>query len=548
MVVLAASVCTRGGKPIISRQFRELTKDRVTTLLSNFPTLLSNSNQSQHTAVEDEFTRYIYQPLEEFYVVLITNKHSNILQDIDTLHLFTQSITSILRNIDEREIYENCFELLSAFDEIICLGYKENLTSSQIITFLEMDSHEERIQEIIERNKELEAAEASKKKAAELQFKEMMKKSNAPEFDMYSNKNISLNSNYQNSQMTNNVSSSLQSDIDDYSGSSKLSPLQQQQQLRKGGMQLGKKPIQQFQQQQQQQQNQEPLKQFSINNSNAQSRLYQPEPTVRTPEISKPQISNNGILLTLNEKYSAQISREGTITSCEVKGDLQVRINDSSLAYSRIQLEISKNNDKILTQYKTHPNVDKKLFNSSSIIGLKDSTKPFPSNDQNLGVLRWRSVKKSNDDNTDSFGLLPIILTTWVNNNNDGTIGLTFEYENDTTKSIDEILIIIPIINAVIESNDDENVSLEFTDDGINIKLTDLINKSNGSFEILCKDCDDEEALFPMEISFNETKEIESGVNSGLQVNIGNVVNVETEEVLPFDIYMNASSESYYIV
>lgn len=84
-------------------------------------------------------------------MVLITNRQSNILQDIDSLHLFAQVVTSICKSLDEREILRNAYELLSAFDELVTLGYRENLSLSQIKTFLEMESHEERIQEIISR-------------------------------------------------------------------------------------------------------------------------------------------------------------------------------------------------------------------------------------------------------------------------------------------------------------------------------------------------------------------------------------------------------------
>ena len=95
--------------------------------------------------------RYVYQPLDELYMVLITNRQSNILQDIDSLHLFAQVVSSICKSLDEREILRNAYELLSAFDELVTLGYRENLSIGQIKTFLEMESHEERIQEIISR-------------------------------------------------------------------------------------------------------------------------------------------------------------------------------------------------------------------------------------------------------------------------------------------------------------------------------------------------------------------------------------------------------------
>lgn len=134
---------------MLSRQFREIARSRVEALLASFPKLAQSG--TQHTTVEQDNVRFVYQPLDELYIVLITNKQSNILQDIDSLHLFAQVTTSICRSLDEREILRNAFELLSAFDELVTQGYRENLSLSQIKTFLEMESHEERIQEIIER-------------------------------------------------------------------------------------------------------------------------------------------------------------------------------------------------------------------------------------------------------------------------------------------------------------------------------------------------------------------------------------------------------------
>ena len=147
--MLAASICTRGGKAVLSRQFREVARSRIEGLLASFPKLADSG--TQHTTVEQDNVRYVYQPLDELYMVLITNRQSNILQDIDSLHLFAQVVTSICKTLDEREILRNAYELLSAFDELVTLGYRENLSLSQIKTFLEMESHEERIQEIISR-------------------------------------------------------------------------------------------------------------------------------------------------------------------------------------------------------------------------------------------------------------------------------------------------------------------------------------------------------------------------------------------------------------
>ena len=53
-------------------------RSRVDGLLASFPKLIPVN--SQHTTVETADVRFVYQPFEELYVLLITNKGSNILQ------------------------------------------------------------------------------------------------------------------------------------------------------------------------------------------------------------------------------------------------------------------------------------------------------------------------------------------------------------------------------------------------------------------------------------------------------------------------------------
>jgi len=47
--------------------------------------------------------------------------------------------------MEESEVVENSFSLIFAFDEIVALGYRENVNLAQIRTFTEMDSHEEKV-------------------------------------------------------------------------------------------------------------------------------------------------------------------------------------------------------------------------------------------------------------------------------------------------------------------------------------------------------------------------------------------------------------------
>jgi hypothetical protein len=126
-----------------------MTRTRIESLLASFPKLIPTN--TQHTSVETPEVRYVYQPLEDLYILLITNKASNILQDIDTLHLFARVVSDLCRSADEREILKNAFELLGAFDEIVSMGYREQVNLMQVRSVLEMESHEEKIQEIIAR-------------------------------------------------------------------------------------------------------------------------------------------------------------------------------------------------------------------------------------------------------------------------------------------------------------------------------------------------------------------------------------------------------------
>jgi hypothetical protein len=78
--------------------------------------------------------------------------------DIDTLQLVSRVVSSTCRPTDAREIDRNAFELLSSFDEIISLGYRENVNLAQVGSISEMDSHEEKIQEMIEKVKNKRAS------------------------------------------------------------------------------------------------------------------------------------------------------------------------------------------------------------------------------------------------------------------------------------------------------------------------------------------------------------------------------------------------------
>lgn len=100
--------------------------------------------------------RFVYTPLEDLYVLLITNTQSNILLDLSTLALVTRILTELASGgrggaVGEQDVLRVSFEILSAWDEVVSLGWRENVNLQQVRSVLEMESHEEKIQEIIAR-------------------------------------------------------------------------------------------------------------------------------------------------------------------------------------------------------------------------------------------------------------------------------------------------------------------------------------------------------------------------------------------------------------
>ncbi|KAI0127921.1 coatomer subunit delta [Xylariales sp. AK1849] len=477
MVVLAASICTRGGKAVLSRQFRDMPRSRIEALLASFPKLADTG--TQHTTVEQDNVRFVYQPLDELYMVLITNRQSNILQDIDSLHLFAQVVSSTCRTLDEREILKNAYELLSAFDELVTLGYRENLTISQIKTFLEMESHEERIQEIIARNKELEATEERKRKAKqlEMQRKESARSGRAgvprtPVYPTYTPPSRPTPADTYDSYEAEKNKTSLKTTA-----------------MKGKGMQLGKKSktTDMFER-----------VRGDMGNEVDDSPLVPVAAPAPAAEPAAPRVSStldrDAIHVTVNESISAKLSKEGSVNSLSVSGDLTLRISDPSLTKVKLALSATASHG---AQFRTHPNVDKALFNSSKTIQMSNAARGFPVNNA-VGVLRWRATPKVDDPSA-----VPIQFTVWVNKGSEGNYGLTVEYELSGGEELKDVSVIIPYATSE-PSVSSFDATYDVSGDSLEWSIgTVTADEPNGSFEFEAQ-ADSEEEFFPMHVRFSK--------------------------------------------
>ncbi|ORY69464.1 adaptor complexes medium subunit family protein [Pseudomassariella vexata] len=513
MVVLAASICTRGGKAVLSRQFREMPRSRIEALLASFPKLADSS--TQHTTVEQDNVRFVYQPLDELYMVLITNRQSNILQDIDSLHLFAQVVTSTCKTLEEREILRNAYELLSAFDELVTLGYRENLTISQIKTFLEMESHEERIQEIIARNKELEATEERKRKAKqlEMQRKETARSGRAgvprtPVYPTYTP-----------------PSRPTTTDTYDSYEAEKNKTAHKTTVMKGKGMQLGKKSktTDMFER-----------VRGDMGGEVDDTPLVPVATSAPVAEPAAPRMSStldrDAIHVTVNEAITAKLSREGSVNSMTVSGDLTLRISDPSLTKIKLALSATASHG---AQFRTHPNVDKGLFNSSKTIQMSNAARGFPVNNA-VGVLRWRATPKA-----DNASAVPIQFTVWVTKGSEGNFGITVEYELTGSDELKDVSVVIPYATSE-PSVSSFDATYEVSGDSLEWSIgTVTADEPSGSFEFEAQ-ADDENEFFPMHVRFSKTTPY-------IDVDVLSVSLIEMDEEVTFSKEIKSLAENYLV-
>ncbi len=112
-----------------------------------------------------------------------------------------------------------------------------------------------------------------------------------------------------------------------------------------------------------------------------------------------------------------------------------LRISDSAKAAIRLQVSTGDAESRGI-QFRTHPNVDRTLFSTQGVIGLKDPARPFPTGNP-LGVLRWRFV-------SDDESMAPLLINCWPDETADES-QVNIEYELGASKELRDVVITIPV-------------------------------------------------------------------------------------------------------
>lgn len=514
---------------------------RVEGLLAAFPKLVGHAKQ--HTFVETDTVRYVYQPLEnQLFLLLITTKASNIVEDLGTLRLLAKVVPDVAGGFQEHAIQEHAFDLIFAFDEVLTAGgYKEEATLNTIRTNLLMDSHEEKIQTAIRENQEAEARKRMMDQAKKIQEQKMQQTK-------------------QNFFQGGGGSAPL-GGMEGFGGGGYQDPYQQQQQqppppevsdpyanlysnqnavpeqpkvLAKGGMKLGGGGGGMGNKMGGKSQNLMAAMAAEDNlfggsalgaktgGSNAFDIAAAPPKPTATPSTP--------LTLALEEKVTATMTREGAVESAEVKGTLTLTANTDAgaaaiVTVNKAQLPANFN-------YATHPKVDKKAYEAKNgVLSLKGG-KGFPLN-RPVGILRW---------SLQSEEVAPITINCWPEDDGAGSINVNIEMElTRTDVSLSDVNILLPL--GTTDPPAIESIDGQYKHDprqGMmcwHFDQVDASNNATGTLEFTVPG-HDPEAFFPIQVMFHSTSLL-------CPIQVVSVVSSATNAPIPNELIQSFVPDTY---
>lgn len=497
-VVLSASVCTAAGKALVSRQFVEMNRLRVEGLLAAFPKLVGHSKQ--HTFVETDTVRYVYQPLEnQMYLLLITTKASNIVEDLGTLRLLAKVVPDVAGSLQETAINDSAFELIFAFDEVLTAGgYKEEVNLMSIRTNLEMESHEEKMHQAIMTSKMEVARGEMAKKAHELQKQKMdaMRNQfmNGPQaggmppppgrMEGFGGGGGGPTGGFEG------FGSNSMGQYDSYNPTSQSQPEPEPPSVIAKGMTLGGKK-----------------------KSSALVDLVAKEDGLSllgpkkggdalglgafAPTTAAAAVPSTPLSIALEEKITVSMNREGAVENCEVKGSLTLTANTDVGSLATVAVNKAALSKVSNWNFATHPKVNKPAYERDGVLSLKGG-KGIPLS-RPVGVLRW------------SYGAedaVPLTINCWPEDEGSGSINVNIEFELNRS---DVVLNDVNIVFSLGSTDPPaiESIDGQFKHDaraGMMCWHHDTIDSGNSSgsleFSIGGSNVD---VFFPVQVSFAST-------------------------------------------
>lgn len=177
MAALSVVVCNKNARIIFARQFFNITRMDLEEYIVQFSRGVDSCKEITH--FESDKVRYIFIPIDSLYLILITTKNSNIIEDTEILKLIYRLIQDLCGNVTSESIVENAFEIMLGVDDIVTLGYRNSVNLGQVKQYLQMESIEEKEFKRKKREQEMAVQKALAEKGREFDRQRREKKFNS---------------------------------------------------------------------------------------------------------------------------------------------------------------------------------------------------------------------------------------------------------------------------------------------------------------------------------------------------------------------------------
>jgi hypothetical protein len=468
--------------------------------------------------------------------VLVTNKASNIADDLDTLHLIVRSLPDAVKSLsDDDDVRQRSFELVFVLDECVAMGLKQPASLTNIHGALSMESHEEHLHKMIIDSKVSETKDVMKRKANEI---DRQKAEGRP------SPGPSPAPPYGNTSALGGLASGTAqepgsgiSPPDKHTARAQQPPQPPQQQTGPSGMQLSADQgasniLASLQAEGEEVPQGRDVAKAAATTSAGAPQDEAPASPQRAPRTRRK--NDEEVQVRMDEKISAQMQADGMLEHVEVQGTMTLEVFEEAFGGISAALAFGSNGENF--QYKTHPNIDKQQFQSERRICLKDQSRSFPLN-SNLGVLKWRW------QGTDET-YVPFSLTCWPSPANEGAL-VSLEYEAKCTFDLYTVCISIPLpaSHKASVSQVDGQTKVD-TKRGVLEWTIDIVDETNatGNLEFTTSQADPE-SFFPIAISFKSPSTLcDIGLQSVMRNSDGEQPKLEVSKSLTADGYKVVSS------
>lgn len=511
MVVLSAAVLTKQGRTLFARQFVEMNRLRIEGLLAAFPKLMGTGNK-QHTFIETDTVRYVYQPLEGLFLLLITNKASNIVEDLDTLRLLSKVVPEFAGGTSEEKVSEKAFELVFAFDEVITVGgYREYIDMRTIRQNLEMDSHEEKLHNMVKKTKMDSAKDQANHMSKVIKTRQREAAKSGGLMAPGTMAGIGGGGDAPPEVVMEETTPAPPPEP----APEPVAPQIQVKSLKLGTKSKSSSLVESMA-------NEEGLSLAALATTKKKSAAKEPEPAVAAAPVA----------VLVEEKLVCQLTQEGALEQLEIKGALTVTANTDAVAKSKVVVN-PPDSSAPGTTFQVHPKVDKKIWEAQNVLVLKDQDKGFPVG-RPVGVLRW-SLSSSDE------AMVPLVVNCWPEDEGD-QFNVNIEYTlQRSTLELHNVEITVPLgttnaphIVALDGAHSHSNDTLTWS-----IPMIDTAN-STGTLEFNIAGHSDPDAFFPIQVTF-QSKSLYWNVE------VANVANTQNDANIQYGVSKALTVDSFKI-